>query len=147
MIRTPILLLAVVTGFALLTTGCAKTEQKFSRGMRNVTEFARMGEIRYSYEQTALFDGPDKAYTSGIIKGINKSLVRTGVGVYEIVTAPFPPYEPVLTHYISPEIVYPASYQPGIAADQTMATDTYMGFSGGDVAPMVPGSRFRVFDQ
>jgi hypothetical protein len=25
-------------------------------------------------------------------------------------------------------------------------TDTYMGFSGGDVAPFIPGSRFRVFD-
>ena len=147
MIRTPIFTLAVVAGLALLSTGCAKTETKFSRGMRNVTEFARLGEIRYSYEQTALFDGPDKAYTSGIFKGINKSLVRTGVGVYEIVTCPFPPYDPVLTHYLEPGNVYPASYRPGIAADQTTATDTYMGFSGGDVAPMIPGSRFRVFDQ
>ena len=25
-------------------------------------------------------------------------------------------------------------------------TDTYTGFSGGDVAPFIPGSRFRVFD-
>jgi len=147
MIRTPIFTLAVVTGLALLSTGCAKTESKFSRGMRNVTEFARLGEIRRSYEQTALFDGPDKAYTSGIFKGLNKSLVRTGVGVYEIVTCPFPPYDPVLTHYLPDHNVYPASYAPGIAADQSMATDTYMGFSGGDVAPMIPGSRFRVFDQ
>lgn len=146
MIRTPIFTLAVVAGLALMSAGCAKPEAKFSRGMRNVTEFARLGEIRYSYEQTALFDGPDKAYSAGIMRGLNKSLVRTGVGAYEIITFPFPPYDPVLTNYITPEAVYPASYQPGIAADQTMSVDTFMGFSGGDVAPMVPGSRFRIFD-
>jgi hypothetical protein len=26
------------------------------------------------------------------------------------------------------------------------ATDTNLGFSGGDVAPFIPGSRFRIFD-
>jgi len=25
-------------------------------------------------------------------------------------------------------------------------TDTYVGYSGGDVAPFVPNSRFKVFD-
>jgi hypothetical protein len=25
-------------------------------------------------------------------------------------------------------------------------TDTYVGLSGGDVAPFMPGSRFKVFD-
>ena len=25
-------------------------------------------------------------------------------------------------------------------------TDTYTGFSGGDIAPFLPGSRFKVFD-
>ena len=146
MIRTPIFTLTAIAALALLSAGCAKPEDKFSRGLRNATEFARLGEIRRSYEQTALFDGTEKAYTTGLIRGINKSLVRTGVGVYEIVTFPLPPYDPVLTHYIPADPVFPASYKPGIAADSTTATDTHMGFSGGDVAPMIPGSRFRIFD-
>jgi putative exosortase-associated protein (TIGR04073 family) len=144
--RTPILTLAAIAGLGLLVSGCAKPEQKFSRGLRNASEFARMGEIRRSVEQTALFDGADKAYSAGIMKGINKSLARTGMGIFELITFPFPPYEPVMTHYVSPELAYPASFKPDWVADQTMATDTYMGFSGGDIAPMIPGSRFRIFD-
>jgi hypothetical protein len=42
--------------------------------------------------------------------------------------------------------VYPASYKPGILSDSIFATDTALGFSGGDVAPFVPGSRFKIFD-
>ena len=144
--RTPFLTLIAITGLGLLSSGCANHERKFSRGLRNVTEFARMGEIRRSVEQTALFDGADKAYTTGIMHGINKSLARTGVGIYELITFPFPPYDPVLTDYLTPNPVYPASFKPDWIADQTMATDTHMGFSGGDIAPMVPGSRFRIFD-
>jgi len=105
-----------------------------------------LGEMRREVEQTVLFDGPDKGYTLGFFRGLNKSLVRTGVGVYEMVTAPLPPYDPVMTHYLPAENVYPDSFKPDRLADQTMATDTHMGFSGGDIAPMVPGSRFRVFD-
>jgi putative exosortase-associated protein (TIGR04073 family) len=147
MTRTPILALAAVAGLLWMSTGCAtRTEEKFSRGVRNVTEFARLGEIRRSVEQTTLFDGPDKAYSVGVIRGLNKTLVRTGVGAYEMVTAPFPPYGPVMTHYIPEDPAWPASFRPDRLADQTMATDTHMGFSGGDIAPMVPGSRFRVFD-
>lgn len=139
--------LAVVSGLLWMGTGCSTgPEEKFSRGLRNVTEFARLGEMRRSVEQTTLFDGPDKAYSLGMVRGLNKSLVRTGVGAYELVTAPLPPYGPVLTHYITPEPGLPDSFRPGPLADQTMATDTHMGFSGGDIAPMVPGSRFRVFD-
>ena len=42
---------------------------------------------------------------------------------------------------------YPDSYQPGPALrSRCFDTDTYIGFSGGDVAPFVPGSRFSVFD-
>ena len=31
-------------------------------------------------------------------------------------------------------------------SDALFDTDTYTGFSGGDVAPLFPGSRFSVFD-
>ena len=130
----------------VLASGCANVEQKFSRGCSNMTEFARLGEIRRSMEQTALFDEPGHHYTLGFVRGFDKSLVRTGVGVYEVVTCPLPPYDPVLTSYITPSPVYPDNYAPGIIAGSTFETDTHMGFSGGDVAPFIPGSRFRVFD-
>src|SRR5437773_10725978 len=100
-------LLATAAALALLGTGCANTEAKLGRGIRNVTEFARLGEIRRSMEQTALFDGPDVAYTAGFFRGFNKSVVRTGVGIYEVVTAPFPPYDPVFTDYMSENPLYP----------------------------------------
>jgi hypothetical protein len=31
-------------------------------------------------------------------------------------------------------------------ADSLFATDTAIGYSGGDVAPFIPGSRFRIFE-
>src|SRR5213078_5088993 len=113
-----LLLLSAAAGLALFASGCASTdqgfafEQKFGRGLRNATEFARGGEIRRSMEQTGLLDGPDVAYSTGFIRGFNKSLVRTGVGVYEMITAPFPPHDPVFTDYMSVNPVYPDSYKP-----------------------------------
>ena len=101
--RKSLLLSAIA--LALFATGCASPdqgfafEQKFGRGLRNLTEFARGGEIRRSMEQTALLDGPDMAYSTGFIRGFNRSLARTGVGIYEMITAPFPPYDPVFTDY------------------------------------------------
>jgi putative exosortase-associated protein (TIGR04073 family) len=117
-------------------------------------------------EQTALWEGPDVAYTTGFIRGFNRSLVRTAIGAYEIITTPFPPYGPMLasTNRIYPDFtvrnktypwggmvlpenpVYPDAYKPGTLADSLFATDTALGFSGGDVAPMIQGSRFKVFD-
>lgn len=114
--------------------------------MSNMLEPVRLGEMRRSVEQTGLFEGPDAAYTTGFIRGLNRTLARTGLGVYEVVTAPFPPYDPVLTSYLSPGPVYPDSYQPGLVEDSTFATDTDVGYSGGDAMPFVPGSRFRIFD-
>jgi len=148
--RKSLLLSAIA--LALFATGCASPdqgfafEQKFGRGLRNLTEFARGGEIRRSMEQTALLDGPDMAYSTGFIRGFNRSLVRTGVGVYEMITAPFPPYDPVFTDYMTVNPVYPDSYTPHLMADPTFGPDTSLGFAGGDVAPFFPGSRFRIFD-
>jgi putative exosortase-associated protein (TIGR04073 family) len=140
--------LLLLSGLAvvMLASGCANTERKFGRGMSNIIEPIRLGELRRSMEQTALFDGPDAGYATGFIKGLNRTIVRTGVGVYEIVTAPIPPYDPVLTDYLAPGPVYPDSYKPTLVEDSTFATDTNLGYSGGDVMPIVPGSRFRIFD-
>jgi putative exosortase-associated protein (TIGR04073 family) len=138
--------MAVVGALAMLAVGCAKTEQKLGRGLSNTFEIVRLGEMRRSVEQTALFEGADKAYTKGIVKGFNRTIARTGVGIYEIFTCPFPPYDPVFTNYLSPSPAQPDSFTPGMVADSTLSTDTNLGFSGGEVFPMMPGSRFRVFE-
>ncbi len=138
--------LAVSLISAALFSGCANTEQKFGRGMSNMFEIVRGGEFRRNMEQTGVFDSPDTAYSTGFIHGINRTLARTGIGIYEVVTAPFPPYDPVFTDYFSPSPVYPDNYNPNLLEDSMFATDTNLGFSGGDVAPMLPGSRFRIFD-
>src|SRR6266581_2894129 len=144
--RNTLPLLAAVALAGALASGCANVEKKFGRGMSNTFEIVRGGEFRRTMEQTALFDGPDAAYSTGFIRGVNRTLARTGVGLYEIVSAPFPPYGPVFTDYLTPNPVYPDNYKPVILDDQMFATDTYVGFSGGDVAPFIPGSRFRIFD-
>jgi len=131
---------------AMLASGCANMERKFGRGMSNMYEIVRGGEMRRSVEQTALFESPEVAYTYGFIHGLNRTLARTGIGIYEVVTAPFPPYGPVATDYFSVNPVYPDNYSPQLLEDSMFATDTNLGFSGGDVAPFVPGSRFRIFD-
>jgi len=140
------LFFTVVTLAALLTSGCAGPEQKLGRGMNNFYEIVRMGEMRRSIEQTAVLDSPDAGYTTGAVRGFDRSLARTGLGVFEIVTFPLPPYGPMFTGYLKPEPVYPESYKPGLISDSTFDTDTFTGFTGGDVAPFIPGSRFKIFD-
>jgi hypothetical protein len=117
-------------------------------------------------EQTAVWDGPSSAYTTGFIRGLNRSMARTAIGIYEVVTFPFPSYDPLLAPkarlYPDPSVkttrypygglvlpekpVYPASYEPGLVSDSIFSTDTALGFSGGDVFPFAPGSRFRIFE-
>jgi putative exosortase-associated protein (TIGR04073 family) len=139
-----ITLLAAVT----LAIGCAGPERKLGRGINNVTEFTRLGEISRNVEQTAIFDSPAQGYTTGFIRGFDHSVVRTLVGAYEIVTFPIPNYHgkdygPVL---YPEDPVYPDSYKPGLVADNIFAPDASLGFAGGDVFPFSPGSRFRIFD-
>jgi len=150
----------------ILSSGCAGPERKLGRGMLNATELFRGGEMRRSLEQTALWENTDSTYTTGFLRGLNRSITRTGIGLYEIVTFPIPSYDPMLTstNRMYPDYAvrtktypfggmvltefptYPDSYAPGLIEDSTFATDTSVGFSGGDVAPFIPGSRFRVFD-
>ena len=144
--RNAISLLGVAGLAALLVSGCAGPESKLGRGVSNVSEVVRGGELRQSMEQTAVFDSPDAGYTTGFIRGLDHSLARTGMGIYEVVSFPFPPYHPVLTRYVGPEAVYPDNYRPALVSDSLFDTDTYVGFNGGDIAPIVPGSRFHVFD-
>jgi len=138
-------LLGAIAFAGLLSTGCAGPEKKLGRGLNNVGEVVRWGEFRRSREQAGIWHGPAAANGVGTIRGINRSLARIGVGIYEVVTCPIPSYDPVLTHYLAPAPVYPESYKPGLSNDPLYATDTNLGFSGGDVAPIVPGSRFAIF--
>src|SRR5882672_959719 len=155
-----------VAACAAVVAGCAGPEKKLGRGINNMLEFTRGGEIRRSMEQTALWDGTDAAYTTGFIRGLNRSLARTFIGAVEVVTFPIGPYDPLYnstnriypdfsirnTSYpwggmVLPELpVYPANYTPSLLSDSIFATDTSLGFSGGDLFPCVQGSRFRIFD-
>jgi putative exosortase-associated protein (TIGR04073 family) len=143
-------LLALCILGAALASGCANTEKKLGRGVSNTFEVVRLGEFRRTVEQTALFEGPSVGYTTGFIRGFERSLARTGLGVYEIVTAPFPTpghgYDPIFTSYLAPGPVFPDNFKPSLVEDAMLATDTNIGFSGGSVAPFWPGSRLRVFD-
>ena len=131
---------------AVLVSGCAGPENKLGRGFSNVGELTRGGELHRSIEQTGLFQSPDEGATTGFIRGFNKSMSRVGIGLYEIVTFPLPPYGPVATGYLTPTPSYPDSYKPGLVEDSIFATDSRVGFSGGEIAPFIPGSRFKVFD-
>ncbi len=166
--RISISLLTTVSALTLLSLGCAGPEQKLGRGLNNMAEITRMGEMRRSIEQTALWEGADTAYTAGFFRGFNRGLARTAIGVFEVLTFPFPTptYGPLFTPkgplypdystrtYIFPfgglalpeHPVYPDSYRPGLIEDSIFFTDTSLGFSGGDIAPMIPGSRFRIFE-
>ncbi len=106
----PFLATLVIAG--ALVSGCASAENKLGRGMSNMGEIVRLGEMRRSIEQTALFDQPGAHYATGFIRGLDKTLAREGIGVYEVVTAPFPPYGPVFTDYLPPNPAYPDNYKP-----------------------------------
>jgi putative exosortase-associated protein (TIGR04073 family) len=157
-------LLAVAAVAAL--TGCAGPEQKFGRGMNNLTEIARGGEMQRAIEQTTLWDGTMQGKTVGWARGFTRTMTRTGIGLYEVVTFPIPPYRPVMVQKgpmypdasvvtrkpswggleLSEKPVFPSSYTPGMPAAGKFDTDNRLGFSGGDVAPGFPGSRFSVLD-
>jgi putative exosortase-associated protein (TIGR04073 family) len=149
-----------------LFTGCAGPENKFGRGINNLTEIVRGGEMQRAMEQTAVWDGADQSHGTGFARGFTRTMARTGIGIYEVVTFPFPPYGPVATSknrlYPDPSIktrkypwgglelsehpVYPDAYKPGFRSGSPFDTDKSLGFSGGEVAPWIPGSKFTTLD-
>jgi putative exosortase-associated protein (TIGR04073 family) len=144
--RNTFSLFACLALVGVLASGCIGAQEKLGRGMSNTMEIVRGGETWRTMENTAMFDSPDAAATTGFVKGFSRTLARTGIGIYEVVTFPLPPYRPIFTDTFSPQPVYPMSYKPGLVADSIYDTDTYSGYSGGDVAPIIPGSKFRIFD-
>ena len=146
----PLAALAVV----YFAAGCAGPEQKLGRGLSNTYEIVRMGELRRSIEVNTVEPLPGYGYY-GLIHGLDRTLARTGIGIFETVTFPIPTptYGPAFKSFYKHDAagnllvdpVFPHSYAPGLYSDALFDTDTYTGFSGGDVAPWVPGSRFSVF--
>jgi putative exosortase-associated protein (TIGR04073 family) len=140
--RTGMKHLSLLVVVAALSAGCASAERKLGRGLTNLTEPLRWGEMSRAYEQTYLWDGPDAAYGRGTIKGINRTIGRTVVGAVEVLTFPIPSKP-----YITPENpVYPDTFKPGILDSSAVRTDVSLGFDSTDVAPMFPGSRFKIFE-
>jgi putative exosortase-associated protein (TIGR04073 family) len=144
--RTSFTLLVAALAAGLLASGCAGPEKKFGRGMGNTLEIMRWSEMNRSIEQATLFEGADHGLTTGVARGFNRSLARTGLGLYEMLTAPIPPYGPVWTSYLTPDPAYPDSYKPGMRSMSALATDDRLGFSGGTILPWLPGNRFRIFE-
>lgn len=144
--RNALSFVALLAAVAVISSGCTGTEQKMGRGIRNATEPVRMGEMRNSVEQTSVWDGPSAGFTYGVVKGFDRTLERTGLGVVEIITAPFPPYKPIFTQYIPADPRMPDGYTPGLPNDPSFSSDTYIGFTGGEEAEFVPGSKFDVLN-
>ncbi len=134
-------LLAIV---AIVTPGCSGPEEKLGRGMRNTAEVVRLGELRTSVEQAGVWDGPMAAPTTGLVQGFDKSIARTGLGVYEVITFPIPPYHPIWTKYLSPMPSQPDNYVSSLPSGPLYSTDHYIGFTGGSAFGWVPGSQFNV---
>ena len=130
---------------AAFIAGCAGPDQKLGRGLSNTSELVRWGEMRQCVQENSILKRPGYGYY-GVVHGFHRSLARAGLGVYEVATFPIPSYDPILTDSFSADPAYPSSYKPGTISDPLFDTDTYTGFSGGDVAPFIPGSRFKVFD-
>jgi putative exosortase-associated protein (TIGR04073 family) len=82
----PVSLLVTV---AAVLVGCTSAEQKLGRGLNNVSEPFRLGELQRSYEQGALFGGAHGG-TVGIVRGVNRTIGRTVVGAVEVLSFPFP---------------------------------------------------------
>ena len=110
-VSTGLALVALVGGLAT----SALAEEKISpaaaeKGVRGLAN-AGLGvvvELPKTVYYDTLEDGPLYGLTVGVLEGLSWGIARTLVGIYEVVTFPFPApegYRPILT------LAYP--YQPG----------------------------------
>ncbi len=77
--------------------------RKLGRGVANIA--TGVIEIPKSIQESFYDNGPIAAGTYGVLDGVYKFLLRTGVGVYEVITFPLPfpaDYEPI----IEPEFLF-----------------------------------------
>ncbi len=91
------LIVFIILGMAASSAYCDDALRKLGRGLANCVTFPL--EIIEQVKRTNLSDGPNAAFTVGILKGLGMMVVRAGVGVYEVATFPVPlpkHYEPIL---------------------------------------------------
>ena len=83
--RNALPFLAVIALAAVSGSGCAGPEEKLGRGLSNTFEVVRWGDLRQSTEQSQIFGG---SWATGFVSGFDRSITRTGLGIYEVVTFP-----------------------------------------------------------
>ena len=99
-----IIMLVMVMVMALATASYAQDPaKKLGRGLANI--LTGWIELPKNIYDTSVEDNPLAGLTIGLAKGVGMTIVRTGAGIYEVVTFPFPipeDYGPVL----EPEFVF-----------------------------------------
>ena len=99
-----IICVALVTILSIATASYAQDPaKKLGRGVANI--LTGWLEIPKNIYNTSIETNPMVGITVGTAKGIGMGIVRTGAGVYEVITFPFPlpeDYVPIL----EPEFVF-----------------------------------------
>ena len=99
-----VVFVAVVAILSIATSSFAQDPaKKLGRGIANI--LTGWVEIPKNIYNTSIEANPLVGLTVGTAKGIGMSIVRTGAGVYELITFPFPlpeDYMPIL----EPEFVF-----------------------------------------
>ena len=99
-----IICVAIVTILSIASASYAQDPaKKLGRGIANI--LTGWVEIPKNIYNTSIESNPLVGLTVGTAKGIGMSIVRTGAGVYELITFPFPlpeDYMPIL----EPEFVF-----------------------------------------
>ena len=99
-----IIAVVMVMVLAVATSSYAQDPaKKLGRGLANV--LTGWIELPKNIYDTSVEDNPLAGLTIGLAKGAGMTIVRTGAGIYEVVTFPFPipeDYGPVL----EPEFVF-----------------------------------------
>ena len=102
--RGLIIAVVMVMVLAVATASYAQDPaKKLGRGLANI--LTGWIELPKNIYDTSVEDNPLAGLTIGLAKGIGMTIVRTGAGIYEVVTFPFPipeDYGPVL----EPEFVF-----------------------------------------
>ena len=99
-----IIAIALIMVFSLTTTCFAQDAgKKLIRGLANI--LTGWVELPKNIYDTSVEDNVFSGLTIGLAKGIGMTIVRTGAGIYETITFPFPipeNYAPVL----EPEYIF-----------------------------------------
>ena len=99
-----IIALVVIMVLAVASTSYAQDPaKKLGRGLANI--LTGWIELPKNIYDVSVEENPLAGLTIGLAKGIGMTIVRTGAGIYEVVTFPFPipeDYGPVL----EPEFVF-----------------------------------------